>query len=107
MSIHQCPKCELRFNWKTELDDHCWHDHPQFRHEYPAGVAPPPAAEPTLVTEPSAAPRARTPRQAGEAFVRWLVPRQVIDQRRARQAAAEPPTRETPDPRQAAQPPEE
>ena len=41
MSIHQCPKCELRFNWKTELDDHCWHDHPQFRHEYPAApVAP-------------------------------------------------------------------
>ena len=36
MTIHQCPKCELRFDWKTELDDHCWHDHPEFRHEYPA-----------------------------------------------------------------------
>ena len=35
MTIHQCPKCELRFTWKTELDDHCNQDHPQFRHEYP------------------------------------------------------------------------
>ncbi len=35
MTVHQCPKCELRFAWKTELDDHCWHDHPEFRHEYP------------------------------------------------------------------------
>ncbi|HEX8093468.1 hypothetical protein [Jatrophihabitans sp.] len=35
MTIHQCPKCELRFTWKTELDDHCQQDHPQFRHEYP------------------------------------------------------------------------
>ena len=36
MTIHQCPKCELRFTWKTELDDHCVNDHPQFKHEYPA-----------------------------------------------------------------------
>lgn len=36
MTVHQCPKCELRFAWKTELDDHIWHDHPDFRHEYPA-----------------------------------------------------------------------
>ncbi len=36
MTVHQCPKCELRFTWKTELDDHCREDHPQFRHEYPA-----------------------------------------------------------------------
>jgi hypothetical protein len=36
MTVHQCPKCELRFSYKTELDDHCWHDHPEFRHEYPA-----------------------------------------------------------------------
>lgn len=36
MTIHQCPKCELRFDRKTELDDHCWHDHREFRHEYPA-----------------------------------------------------------------------
>ena len=36
MTVHQCPKCELRFALKTELDDHCWHDHPEFRHEYPA-----------------------------------------------------------------------
>jgi hypothetical protein len=35
MSIHQCPKCELRFTWKTELDDHCAHDHPTFHHDYP------------------------------------------------------------------------
>ena len=36
MAVRQCPKCELRFALQTELDDHCWHDHPEFRHEYPA-----------------------------------------------------------------------
>ena len=35
---HQCPKCELRFTWVTELDDHCRNDHPAFRHDYPASV---------------------------------------------------------------------
>jgi hypothetical protein len=35
MTVHQCPKCELRFTWKTELNDHCATDHPQFKHEYP------------------------------------------------------------------------
>lgn len=35
MTTHQCPKCELRFTWQTELDDHCREDHPRFRHEYP------------------------------------------------------------------------
>ncbi|MGN6606333.1 MAG: hypothetical protein ACTHMS_04900 [Jatrophihabitans sp.] len=33
---HQCPKCELRFTWRTELDDHCRTDHPGFEHTYPA-----------------------------------------------------------------------
>ena len=53
MTVHQCPKCELRFSWKTELDDHCWHDHPEFRHEYPVGghhagdPRPRPAARPS------------------------------------------------------------
>ena len=37
MSIHQCPKCELRFTWHTELDDHCRTDHPEFHHDYPVG----------------------------------------------------------------------
>jgi hypothetical protein len=35
MTVHQCPKCELRFEWQTELDDHCRHDHPKFHHDYP------------------------------------------------------------------------
>lgn len=35
MTIHQCPKCELRFERQTELDDHCRKDHPGFHHEYP------------------------------------------------------------------------
>jgi hypothetical protein len=44
MTVHHCPKCELRFALKTELDDHCWHDHPEFHHEYPATKpAPQPA----------------------------------------------------------------
>jgi hypothetical protein len=37
MSVHQCPKCELRFTWKTELDQHCRDEHPDFQHDYPAG----------------------------------------------------------------------
>jgi hypothetical protein len=32
---HQCPKCELRFSYQTELDYHCRNDHPDFHHEYP------------------------------------------------------------------------
>jgi hypothetical protein len=47
MTIHQCPKCELRFDRKTELDDHCRDEHPDFRHEYP--VAHRPGAQPTRV----------------------------------------------------------
>ena len=35
MTVHQCPKCELRFVYLTELDDHCRTDHPQFHHDYP------------------------------------------------------------------------
>ena len=50
MTIHQCPKCELRFDWKTELDDHCWHDHPEFSHKYPARPAPPAAVPATAGT---------------------------------------------------------
>jgi hypothetical protein len=60
MSTHQCPKCELRFERKTELDDHCWHDHPQFRHDYPAvavtpepDAAPPPAPAADTTHEPT------------------------------------------------------
>ena len=37
MTVHQCPKCELRFSWRTELDDHLREEHPEFRHEYPVG----------------------------------------------------------------------
>ena len=44
MTIHQCPKCELRFSWPTELDDHCRNDHPEFHHDYPATPAPREAA---------------------------------------------------------------
>jgi hypothetical protein len=35
MTVHQCPKCELRFTHMTELDDHCGKDHPNFHHDYP------------------------------------------------------------------------
>jgi hypothetical protein len=37
--IHQCPKCELRFDHKTELDQHCRDDHPLFHHDYPVSHA--------------------------------------------------------------------
>ena len=71
MTVHHCPKCELRFNWKTEVDDHCWHDHPEFRHEYPA-------QESVLVNESAprraaAPPRERRHHESTELFA-WLRP---------------------------------
>jgi hypothetical protein len=51
MSVHQCPKCELRFTWKTELDMHCREDHPDFHHDYPAA-----SAHPRPPTVPASAP---------------------------------------------------
>ena len=35
MTIHQCPKCELKFAILTVLEDHCRKDHPEFHHDYP------------------------------------------------------------------------
>ena len=72
MAVHQCPKCELRFSYKTEVDDHCWHDHPEFRHEYPAVHA---VEEPDAPPLPRAAPaeERHTHIDAG-AFSQWLQP---------------------------------
>ena len=71
MTIHQCPKCELRFDWKTELDDHCWHDHPEFRHEYPAQKL-------VVVSEPAvaavAAPRERK-HLGPTTLMAWVAPK--------------------------------
>ena len=72
MTIHQCPKCELRFNYKTELDDHCWHDHPEFRHDYPATAPPPPAADPEPTVQASQADP--PPHISVSSFVGWLHP---------------------------------
>jgi hypothetical protein len=73
MTIHQCPKCELRFEWKTELDDHCWHDHPEFRHEYPAQPPPPPpVAHPA--PRPHPVPEGPTHIDVVDGLLRWLVP---------------------------------
>lgn len=36
MSVHQCPKCELRFTLRPELEYHCREEHPEFQHDYPA-----------------------------------------------------------------------
>jgi hypothetical protein len=53
MTVHQCPKCELRFTWKTELDQHCRDEHPDFQHDYPVAhrIAPEPPT-PTPPTPP-------------------------------------------------------
>jgi hypothetical protein len=76
MTIHQCPKCELRFDWKTELDDHCWHDHPQFRHEYPARAVPAPDVAPAIDTVHATPAPGKRPRGSRAAsLVRWVVPR--------------------------------
>jgi hypothetical protein len=70
MTVHQCPKCELRFGWKTELEDHCWHDHPEFRHDYPATTVAV-AVEPVPVAVPH--PVERQHHDSSELF-RWLRP---------------------------------
>jgi len=93
MTIHQCPKCELRFDWKTELEDHCWHDHPQFRHDYPVGAVPHPVADqapPAPRTEP--APGTPALRHKGDGFVRRLVPRGRGEQQRVQHRQSEPGT---------------
>ncbi len=71
MTVHQCPKCELRFSFKTEVDDHCWHDHPEFRHEYPAvHVAEEPAPHPA----PAAPTEERHTHIGAGSFSQWLQP---------------------------------
>lgn len=70
MTVHQCPKCELKFSHKTEVDDHCWHDHPEFRHEYPAVRRPP---EPLPLHEVPVAPE-RHAHINSSAFGQWLQP---------------------------------
>jgi hypothetical protein len=72
LTIHQCPKCELRFDHKTELDDHCWHDHPQFRHDYPAVVLP---EEVPDEVPPGAPPPHHDHVPLGESLMRWVAPR--------------------------------
>jgi hypothetical protein len=61
MTMHQCPKCELRFTWSTELDDHCRNEHPSFHHDYPirpvveeAAEEPPAPADPAGTKRTSA-----------------------------------------------------
>ena len=65
---HQCPKCELRFSWHTELDDHCRTEHPGFRHEYPAHAA---AAEPPLADAVATAPRVSEAHRTSEIVATW------------------------------------
>lgn len=72
LTIHQCPKCELRFDHRTELDDHCWHDHPEFRHDYPAVVVKP--AEPEPPAPHDARPAAEEHVPLGERLISWVVP---------------------------------
>ncbi len=86
MTIHQCPKCELRFDWKTELDDHCWHDHPDFRHEYPAKPLPPVADPP----RPKPAPQAPPHIDVVDGLLRWLVPAHPPDHTDVDHAPSEP-----------------
>jgi hypothetical protein len=93
MTYHQCPKCELRFNWKTEVDDHCWHDHPEFRHEYPAQTVPPAALEKPVPP----APRERRRLGANELWA-WLQPAS----HKAAAVARQPADPDAPEPRHAA-----
>ena len=58
--LHQCPKCELRFSFRSELEHHLREDHPQ-----PAEVEPTPAVKdaetPVAVPLPKAPPVMPTP----------------------------------------------
>lgn len=63
---HQCPKCELRFTWVTELDDHCRTEHPGFRHDYPASVHHDFSAPAVQVAEGARPVHAHVEGEAGE-----------------------------------------
>ena len=69
---HQCPKCELRFSWHTELDDHCRTDHPGFRHEYPVHAA---AAEAPTASAGAGARQAREAHRTSEIVATWWTER--------------------------------
>lgn len=56
MTIHHCPKCDLAFSLKAEVEDHCWHDHPEFRHDYPAAKHPAREADAARATAAVAGP---------------------------------------------------
>ena len=71
MSVHQCPKCELKFAYRTELDYHCGHDHPEFTHRYPATALPAVAAD--EVPHPIVA--AHEKHKLSESLAGWLAPK--------------------------------
>lgn len=73
MTIHHCPKCELRFERKTEMDDHIWHDHAEFRHDYPATAPPPP---PPVVAPTPPRPESPAERRKRASLVGWLTPKE-------------------------------
>lgn len=42
MTVHQCPICELRFAFRTELESHVVEDHPdRIRPGFPSTAHPP------------------------------------------------------------------
>lgn len=66
MSAHQCPRCELKFSFRTEVEAHLATDH---RPRNPEVVThdPDSPAEPAVSAKPQsdAAPRARQSETAG------------------------------------------
>ena len=49
--VHQCPKCELRFSFRTELEQHLREDHPE-----PIGALQTPVAEVAEAVDPAPSP---------------------------------------------------
>lgn len=78
MTIHQCPKCELRFDWLTEVDDHCRRDHPEFRHEYPAAHHEPPPSQPLFAHRADAQPAQHGHLDAAQ-LLAWTMPKHARD----------------------------
>ena len=103
MTIHHCPKCELRFTYKTELDDHLWHDHADFRHEYPATA--PPVVAPTPPPTPHPVSPDSTTRRRGS-LTGWLTPKESREHDREHWIVS-PGQAEPEDDEEAAEPPVE
>lgn len=73
LAVHQCPKCELRFSFRTELEYHLRVDHPVQADVEPAAVKVDEApARDALLAAPPVAPSLALARRGGARWQRRL-----------------------------------